>query len=424
MQEIILPTSVTPSVDSLEMPNGTNADGDADTLGFSKVFMKLLEGFQALQQNQQEVVSDSEDVVVEVEETPVDGEEVSAEEVDVDIDVDLPEVDQAIIGMPLKEVPRQAEKVAVLKVATTAKIVEAAVVDAKPDATSAKPQPEKAEVAAQLAKAPEKETLRPVDPLPARIALAKLTELAAAFGATGKSESKADEQQPKDLVPGRKVSELATTLTGKPGFGESLPISGELVSEAVKNAGMKAETPLLTPATIVVPASIESSGSRETQATLQLSPQSEAPTIRTVGDFTIRSVKHLLGSQEESIQIRLVPRSLGELHIAVKTIGDSIEIVVSAANALVRDVLESQLSGLKDVLSRDGVDVSKVTVHNGSMSDMGSSLAQSQAHRQQGSAANLSGEMLSENEDEFGESDGADKHARSRSHDGDLDMLA
>ena len=201
MQEIILPTSVTPSVDSLEMPNGTNADGDADTLGFSKVFMKLLEGFQALQQNQQEVVSESEDVVVEVEETPVDGEEVSAEEVDVDIDVDLPEVevDQAIIGMPLKEVPRQAEKVAVLKVATTAKIVEAAVVDAKPDATSAKPQPEKAEVAAQLAKAPEKETLRPVDPLPARIALAKLTELAAAFGATGKSESKADEQQPKDL---------------------------------------------------------------------------------------------------------------------------------------------------------------------------------------------------------------------------------
>lgn len=346
MQEISLPTSVTPSVESLEPMSGTNADADADTLEFSKVFMKLLEGFQALQQNQQEVVPDSGDGLSEVEETPVDGEEVSAEvvnvdidididididvdvdidiDIDVDVDVDLPEIeaDPVFIGLPLKEVASQAEKVAALKSAAAVK----------------------AELAPQLAKSPEKEVLRPVDPLPARIALAKLTELAAEFGTAAESESNADEQHPKDLSLGRKISELATASKGKPDFGDSLPISGELVSEAVKNAGMKAETPLLTPAAIVVPASIESSGLREAQATRELPPQPEAPTIRTVGDFTIRSVKHLLGSQEESIQIRLVPRSLGELHIAVKTIGNSIEIVVSAANALVRDVLESQLS--------------------------------------------------------------------------------
>lgn len=252
---------------------------------------------------------------------------------------------------------------------------------------------------------------KPVETLPARVAMEKLNELLLGY---------------QQASGGDGADDAASLLNGK--AGEKLVEFVKLQMDAadVPRAGVKTETPQLLAATVSgeTAAVKESASTSETQTA---SRPAEPPTIRTVGDFTVRSVRHLLGSEQESIQIRLVPRSLGELHVSVSTVHDRVEVVVTAASGLVRDVLESQLAHLRDALQRDGVDVSRITVHNSSLSDLGGQLAQSQsqAAQRQAQASNHGGNSNAEDRDESAlETAGAGQSERSSSHDGDLDLRA
>ncbi len=84
--------------------------------------------------------------------------------------------------------------------------------------------------------------------------------------------------------------------------------------------------------------------------------------VRDVGDVVVRSVHYLSGKTEEVVTVRLVPRSLGELQIAVRNAGGGIEVVMTAANAAARDALEGHVAGLREALSREGVDAPRVTI--------------------------------------------------------------
>ena len=97
----------------------------------------------------------------------------------------------------------------------------------------------------------------------------------------------------------------------------------------------------------------------------QSMPERSAPEIvhvREVGDFTVKTLRYLAGRNEEIVTVRLVPRSLGELQIAVRSAGQSLEIVMTVASHAARDAIEAQLSGLREMFARDGLDVAKVTV--------------------------------------------------------------
>ncbi len=99
--------------------------------------------------------------------------------------------------------------------------------------------------------------------------------------------------------------------------------------------------------------------------TAQSLPERSPPEIvhvRDVGGFTVKSIRYLAGRNEETVTVRLVPRSLGELQISVRSTGQSLDLVMIVASHAARDAIEAQLSGLREMLARDGLDVAKVTV--------------------------------------------------------------
>lgn len=87
------------------------------------------------------------------------------------------------------------------------------------------------------------------------------------------------------------------------------------------------------------------------------------PTLETVADFAIKSVRLLLSSRgEETIQVRLVPEHLGELRISVSNADGGIHVRLASLTPDVRHVLEAHAAMLRDQLGRDGFPVSDVVV--------------------------------------------------------------
>lgn len=190
--------------------------------------------------------------------------------------------------------------------------------------------------------------------------------------------------------------ETVPALTGGRSDGAVTPANGSTVSpdsQAAIVAGAKSEVEA------VAPARVESSaaqpvtrlhGENPPQAPPAVQPAHhvtadsaanaartayEPPvvTIRNVGDVAIQSVRHLVGSGEQTITIKLVPESLGTLQVTLTRVDDGVEIALASANQGVRHVLEHQLYALRDALSREGVDVTRavVTVPNGTEADAG-----------------------------------------------------
>ena len=90
-------------------------------------------------------------------------------------------------------------------------------------------------------------------------------------------------------------------------------------------------------------------------------------------DATVRSVQYLVGHGEQSLRVRLVPASLGELHVMVTTSDDGgLNVQLSSAHHAVRETLDGQLSGLRDALARDGIEVGRITVSPHMGTDTGS----------------------------------------------------
>jgi len=88
----------------------------------------------------------------------------------------------------------------------------------------------------------------------------------------------------------------------------------------------------------------------------------ERPTLQTAGQSVVKGVRYLAANGGETITVRLVPESLGTMHIVVKSGNDAIEVTLVSANHSVRESLEQHLPALREALGRDGIDVSRVSI--------------------------------------------------------------
>ncbi len=77
---------------------------------------------------------------------------------------------------------------------------------------------------------------------------------------------------------------------------------------------------------------------------------------------TVRNVRYLISQGGKTMTVRLVPESLGEMRIEVHAQGDELSVRLISANPAVRDIIESQLPGLREALARGGIDALKVEV--------------------------------------------------------------
>lgn len=119
---------------------------------------------------------------------------------------------------------------------------------------------------------------------------------------------------------------------------------------------------------------------------LELTPTSSLPApadttpkaVDTLQVQAVRNVRYLLDRNGHTVSVRLIPESLGELHIHVQVRGEELTVRFVSSNPLVRDALEDQMAGLRQALTRPGGPTPEVQVaaHAGQSFSAGSDTRQ------------------------------------------------
>jgi flagellar hook-length control protein FliK len=102
----------------------------------------------------------------------------------------------------------------------------------------------------------------------------------------------------------------------------------------------------------------------------------DSATLQTLSAQTVKNVRYLIDGDGRTVSVRLVPESLGEMHIEVHSNGGEVTVRLISQNPVVRDTLQAQTSDLRAALSRDGVNVDKVEVSAAMSPQMGASSGQ------------------------------------------------
>ncbi len=107
-------------------------------------------------------------------------------------------------------------------------------------------------------------------------------------------------------------------------------------------------------------------GAREAASSVRMeapsSPAADRVPLTALADQVVRSVRYMAGREEQTIKVRLVPESLGEVHVQVTSSRDVVTVRLMSGNPVVREALESQASGLRDMLQREGIQAAHVQV--------------------------------------------------------------
>lgn len=101
--------------------------------------------------------------------------------------------------------------------------------------------------------------------------------------------------------------------------------------------------------------------------------------VDAAAQAAVQHVRNLAVSGGQTVTVRLVPDSLGELHVTITSSPDGIEIVLASSNPQVRHALEQHLPGLHESLARDGFEVAKTTVTAPVAPDSGAQASYSRA---------------------------------------------
>ncbi|MCC6486805.1 MAG: flagellar hook-length control protein FliK [Candidatus Hydrogenedentes bacterium] len=147
-------------------------------------------------------------------------------------------------------------------------------------------------------------------------------------------------------------------------------LTGSPQSEPRANAGPRAHVETgqarggETPALNLVSLETAAEG-RAVERTAQTAAESAEPsqtTLKTLAHDTVKGVRYLLARGEQTLRIRLIPESLGELRLEVTSTKEEISVRLSSANQTVRELLHTQVHGLRDALTQDGTTVTRISI--------------------------------------------------------------
>lgn len=185
-------------------------------------------------------------------------------------------------------------------------------------------------------------------------------------------------------------------------------------TEVVRTAPPEAQ-PLQGPATAAARAEI---GTASVDATSTEGRVAAEP--KAVLETAIRGVRHLVTRGEQVITVRLVPESLGELHVTVRHGGDTLEVHLASARATVREALEGHLPAMREALAREGIEVTRAVVTSAppsaDFSANANGSAQRESHSQQGRSPNGDAPQR------YASNPGAEQSNRQARHEGALDV--
>jgi len=88
----------------------------------------------------------------------------------------------------------------------------------------------------------------------------------------------------------------------------------------------------------------------------------ERVNLEVVREFTVRSVRYLVTRGERTITVKLVPESLGELHLEVTSAKEGLFVRLVSANPAVREFLSEEAHHLRVALAANDLETVDVTV--------------------------------------------------------------
>lgn len=185
------------------------------------------------------------------------------------------------------------------------------------------------------------------------------------------------------LSPAQLVaSKIAASLAAAEGKAQSMD-AGEAQQTTVRSAPeapdpSRVQAVLHTAETNDGPASVKSAAPHRVSESRPA--ENAPPTIETIGEYAVRSVRYLARNGERTFTVRLEPESLGELRFDVTSSGSSVTVRLVSANPAVRELLETQTQALRDALAREGFAVARISV----TPDSGSYTGQHHAGRDAG----------------------------------------
>ena len=230
-------------------------------------------------------------------------------------------------------------------------------------------------------------------------------------------DAAASQQAPASLA----LASTSAQETAAPGAG----MIQAAVAAAVRNAAPDTPAPSASTAAADAPAALPQTGPghapaapAEHVASAQSTAGPTAPTLDNVGQYVVRSVRLMVHDGQKTLTVRLIPPSLGELHLEVTSVRDSLHVRLMSSNPVVRDALERQLTTLRDTLARSGVEASSVTVSSGSTLGQASHNLFSGSH-QDGAAAH----STAESDPGHNPAAGQESSRRSPAHQGLIDVF-
>jgi flagellar hook-length control protein FliK len=88
----------------------------------------------------------------------------------------------------------------------------------------------------------------------------------------------------------------------------------------------------------------------------------EKTTLQALPENTLRGVRYLTANGEQTMRIRLVPESLGEMRLEVTSAKGEVNVKLTSANAAVREILQTHAPGLQTAIAQDNAGTVRVTV--------------------------------------------------------------
>jgi flagellar hook-length control protein FliK len=161
-----------------------------------------------------------------------------------------------------------------------------------------------------------------------------------------------------DAVP--KVLDGDQSAAHKESARMSLRNAGTPALQADGTRPVSAELPQSGP--VAIDRTVPSNGAEVARTEADHTTPSERTTVKTIAIDTVKGVRYLLTKGEQTMRIRLVPESLGELRLVVTSSGDEITVRLASANHGVRELLHTQVQHLREVLAQDGTPVGKITI--------------------------------------------------------------
>lgn len=107
--------------------------------------------------------------------------------------------------------------------------------------------------------------------------------------------------------------------------------------------------------------------------------------VQDLAPAATQSVKHLLQTGEQRMQLRIHPESMGELQIEVTRSGGDVQVTLTATTQAARELLDAQTHHLREALVREGFDAPRIQVtqsNTGNSTGFNTASQGQQAHQQ------------------------------------------